>query len=109
MRTPTRFTSVTPLASADVRTSAHTMAYCSPAVASVGTAIVTVAAAVPPAGIWGAAGLTDVHDDRSLAACAASPMNDVPSIVAAAAYSAIERFDEVVLDTSTWRWITAPG
>src|ERR1700729_2066910 len=101
MRTPTRLISVMPSPAGGVeRVSAQTTAYCSPADASRGTAIVTLTVRCPPARRSDAPGLTDVHVDRLLGVCPTAPTNEPLSIVAAAGYSTIGILEVVVFETS---------
>src|ERR1700684_1846635 len=91
------------------RVSAQTTAYCSPAEASRGMPIVTLAVRCPPARRSDTRGLTDVHVDRLFGACPAPPTNEPLSIVAAAGDSTIGIVEVVVFEISMSRWITVPG
>jgi hypothetical protein len=53
--------------------------------------------------------LSVVHDESSFGVCPAAPVNDPSVMLAAAEYTATRTGAGVVLETSTRRWMTAPG
>src|ERR1700694_2011019 len=93
----------------DERTSAQTTPYRSPGAASCGTATLTVAVTVPPAGTFETPGRTDVHVDKAFWVCPGAPRNKLFVMMAAAGYRTMCAVEAVVLETSILRRMTIPG